>query len=76
MKDRKKDEIKYLPVEKEEENSDQMPGRTDSWQYHYRGYQSSGQIESRQGQKGSCHDSGRLVNSTRTVKKLSVGRCD
>ena len=39
MKDRKKDEQTYLPVEKEDEDSDQLPGRTDSWYYHYRGYQ-------------------------------------
>ena len=30
----------YLPVDKYKENSSQMPGRTDSWQNHTRGYHS------------------------------------
>ena len=40
MSERKPEEHPYLPVDKDKENSSQMPGRTDAWQSHTRGYHS------------------------------------
>ena len=40
MKERKPEEHPYLPVDKKDENSNQMPGRSDAWQSHTRGYHS------------------------------------